>query len=58
MCDATQSTWLKLAIETSRDRDPVDALVDIEALHKWANERLEGVFQENGIVRSTEGENV
>lgn len=42
--DPTTSDWLRSALSSALDRDPVDALNDAELLASTLKERLETVF--------------
>lgn len=43
LADFATSHWLKKALETALERDPVDALADAEALVNALRERLENL---------------
>lgn len=45
MADQTASGWLKGAIKILEHRDPVDALNDLEALHRLAELRLQNIVE-------------
>lgn len=45
--DKTSSYWLKNALRSALDRDPVDAAADAEILAKALQEHLENVFNKN-----------
>ena len=49
--ESTQSKWLKDAKVALLQRDPVDALVDVEILLSFAQRRLAAVF-EDGHAKS------
>jgi hypothetical protein len=45
------SSWLKSALATARDRDPIDLLNDLEILNhvlrKWSNTCIRSTFEKN-----------
>jgi hypothetical protein len=45
--DPTASAWLRYALRTALERDPVDALNDALALAEVLEERLRGVLDLN-----------
>lgn len=44
--DPCTSYWLRSAIDALRERDPVDALGDVEVLHKLMQARWERLVDE------------
>ncbi len=45
------SSWIKNALESALERDPVDAVNDAEFLHGLLTRRQEQVFQKAGVKK-------
>lgn len=50
--DFTASRWLKLALTSALERDPVDAVADAEALARALRENCDDVLRASAVVVS------